>query len=103
MITTDAHSAALDWTRRALGCVQRRLACSVGDRPIGVRVRNPVAWIAERKKTEFLKPIDKTIVRMASKSSGRNASEPIGGLEIVNSEGRALLSGAKTARIVATD
>src|SRR5450755_2348506 len=81
MITTDAHSAALDWTRRALRCVQRRLACSVGGKPIGVRVRNPVAWIAERKETEFLKPIDKAIVRMVSKSSGRNASEPIGGLE----------------------
>ena len=32
--------------------VQQRLACSVGDRPTGVRVRNPVAWIAGRKETE---------------------------------------------------
>jgi len=61
MITTDAHIAALDWTRRALRCVQRRLACSVGDRPTGAKVRSPVAWIAERKETEFLKPIDKAI------------------------------------------
>ena len=32
--------------------VQQRLACSVGDRPTGVRVRNPVARIAGRKETE---------------------------------------------------
>src|SRR6266849_6550917 len=29
--------------------VQRRLACSVGDSPIGVMVRSPVAWIAGRR------------------------------------------------------
>jgi hypothetical protein len=34
--------------------VQLRLACSVGDRPTGEKVRNPVAWIAERKETELL-------------------------------------------------
>jgi hypothetical protein len=39
-------------------CVQRRLACSAGDRPAGARVRSPVAWIAERREIEFLKPID---------------------------------------------
>ena len=39
-------------------CVQRRLACSAGDKPAGARVRSPVAWIAERRETEFLKPID---------------------------------------------
>src|SRR5450755_3051649 len=66
---------------RGSGCVQQRLACSVGGKPTGVRVRSPVAWIAERQETEFLKPIDEAIVRMASESSGRNASEPIGGLE----------------------
>jgi len=32
--------------------VQQRLAYSVGGRPTGVRVRNPVAWIAGRKETE---------------------------------------------------
>jgi hypothetical protein len=56
----------------------------VGGKPTGAKVRSPVAWIAERKATEFLKPIDKAIVRMASESSGRNASEPIGGLENEN-------------------
>jgi hypothetical protein len=53
----------------------------VGGKPTGVIVRNPEAWIAERKEIELLKPIDKAIVRMVSKSSGRNESEPIDGLE----------------------
>ncbi|MCJ7600094.1 MAG: hypothetical protein MUO63_01175, partial [Desulfobulbaceae bacterium] len=39
-------------------CVQRRLACSAGDRPAGERVRNPVAWIAGWRVTNTLKPID---------------------------------------------
>src|ERR1017187_1107839 len=39
-------------------CVQRRLACTAGDKPAGARVRSPVAWIAERRETKFLKPID---------------------------------------------
>ena len=56
----------------------------MGGKPTGAKVRGPVAWIAERKVTEFLKPIDEAIVRMVSESSGRNASEPIGGLEIEN-------------------
>ena len=53
----------------------------MGGKPTGAKVRSSVAWIAERQETEFLKPIDEAIVRMASESSGRNASEPIGGLE----------------------
>jgi hypothetical protein len=39
-------------------CVQRRLACSAGDKPAEARVRGLVAWIAGRRETEFLKPID---------------------------------------------
>ena len=34
--------------------------------------QNLVAWIAGRRETESLESIDKAIVRMASKSSGRN-------------------------------
>jgi hypothetical protein len=41
-------------------CVQRRLACSAGDSPAGVRVRSPVAWIAGWRETKTLKPIDST-------------------------------------------
>jgi hypothetical protein len=40
-------------------CVQRRLACSAGDRPAGARVRSPVVWIAGWRETKTLKPIDK--------------------------------------------
>ena len=43
-------------------CVQRRLACSVGDKPTEARVRSLVAWIAGRKETESLKPIDGIIL-----------------------------------------
>ena len=39
-------------------CVQRRLACSAGDRPAGARVRRPVVWIAGWRETKTLKPID---------------------------------------------
>ena len=45
--------------RHAGLCVQPRLACSAGDNPAGARIRSPVAWIAGRRETEFLKPIDK--------------------------------------------
>jgi hypothetical protein len=83
--------------------VQLRLACSVGDSPTGIKVRNPVAWIAEGKEIELLKPIDKAISRMVSESLGRNANKPTGGLENLGSEGRALVLWAKTAWIVATD
>src|SRR5271157_2862329 len=39
-------------------CVQRRLACSAGERPAGARVRGPVVWIAGWRETKTLKPID---------------------------------------------
>ena len=43
-------------------CVQRRLVCSAGVSPVRVRIRSPVAWMAGRRETEYLKPIDKTIL-----------------------------------------
>ena len=48
----------------------KRLACSVGDRPTGVRVRNPVAWIAGGKETELLEPIDKAIFKDGEQVTG---------------------------------
>ena len=39
-------------------CVQRKLACSAGERPAGARVRSPVVWIAGWRETKTLKPID---------------------------------------------
>ena len=63
---------------------------------------DPVAWIAGRRETEFLKPIDKAIVRMVSESPGRNASEPIDGLETPSPGSRAPICWAKAAWIVAS-
>jgi hypothetical protein len=78
-------------------CVQRRLACSVRDSPTEVTVGSFVAWIAGRKETEFLQPIDKAIPGMVSKSSGRNESERIGGLESEGPEAKPSHVGAKAA------
>jgi hypothetical protein len=44
-------------------CVQRRLVCSAGVNPVRVEISNPVAWIAGRRETEVLKPIDKAFSR----------------------------------------
>ena len=44
-------------------CVQRRLACSAGNKPAGVKVRGLVTWIAGWRETKILKPIDNFSVR----------------------------------------
>jgi hypothetical protein len=62
-------------------CVQRRLACSARVSLARVRARSSVAWMAGRRETEYLKPIDKAIHGMVSESPGRNESERRGGLE----------------------
>ncbi len=54
-----ATAPALDPT-----CVQLRLACSAGVSPAKVKARNLVAWMARRKETESLKPIDTVIFGM---------------------------------------
>jgi hypothetical protein len=74
-----------------------KLVYSAGVNPVGARVRSPVAWIVRRRETESRKSIDKAILGMGSKSSGRNESKRAGGLENVNPRGRALGSGAKAA------
>ena len=51
-------------------CVQLRLACSAGVSPAGVRVRSPVAWMADWRETEGLKPIDKAILRGSERVAG---------------------------------
>ena len=43
--------------------------------------QNPVAWVASVEETNRMKPTDKAILGMVSESPGRNASEPIDGLE----------------------
>ena len=62
-------------------CVQLRLACSARVSLARVRARDPVAWMAGRRETEYLKPIDKAIHGMVSESPGRNESERRGGPE----------------------
>ena len=71
-------------------CDQEMQVCTVGDRPTEVKVRSLVAWIAGRREIEFPKPIDKTIFRMVSKSSGRNESERRCGLESEKPQGLSL-------------
>ncbi len=65
-------------------CVQVRLVCSAGVSPVRVRIRSPLAWMAGKRETEYLKPIDKASVRDVSESPGRNESERTGGPESEN-------------------
>ena len=69
----------------------------MGVSPTGAKVRGPVAWVAFVEETKRMKPTDKAILGMASESPGRNASEPTGGLDKINPEGRALYCRAKAA------
>ena len=59
--------------------------------------QNPVAWVASVEETNRMKPTDKAIVRMVSELPGRNASEPIDGLETPGTGSRALICWAKAA------
>ncbi len=69
----------------------------MGDSPTGVKVRNPVAWVAFVEETKRMKPTDKAILGMVSESPGRNENEPISGLDKINPEGRVLYGRAKAA------
>ena len=53
------------------------------------------------EETKLVKPTDKAIFGMVSESPGRNASEPIGGLDRNNSGGRTRSVRAKAAGCVA--
>ena len=59
--------------------------------------QNLVAWVAFAEETKRMKPTDKAILGMVSESPGRNESEPTGGLDKINSEGRAPYGRAKAA------
>jgi RNA-directed DNA polymerase len=70
-------------------CVQQRLACTAGDKPAGARVRSLVAWIAERRETEFLKPIDDRLLgRRASHRAVMKMNVDVAS-KVKKSEGRA--------------
>ncbi len=70
-------------------------------RPTGARARRPVAWMAGRRETEALKPIDEPIGRIGSELPGRNVSERRGGPENASPGGRACACHAKAAGTVA--
>jgi hypothetical protein len=53
----------------------------VGGKSHRGKSQGAVAWVASVEETRRMKPTDKAILGMVSKSPGRNASEPIGGLE----------------------
>ena len=61
-------------------CVQRRLACSAGERPAGAKIRGPVVGIAGWRETKTLKPID-NVSWGGDESPGSNNSERKSGLE----------------------
>src|ERR1039457_6300267 len=61
-------------------CVQRRLACSAGDKPAGARVRSPVAWIAG-EGNRISEAYRRSSPWETRKSSGRNENERGCGLE----------------------
>ena len=54
-----------------LACVQRRLVCSVGVSPTGVRARGPVAWIAVRRETDWSEAY-----RQSHRKDGERVSGP---------------------------
>ena len=68
-------------SRLALRIRDARSQARMGDSPTGVGVSIPVAWVVSVEETKRMKPTDKAILGMVSESPGRNASEPIGGLE----------------------
>ena len=72
-----------------------------GNKPTRVKRQLPVAGIACTEETKCMESIDKAIVGMVSKSSGRNESKSIGDLENPKSRGRTHDWGVKAAWIVA--
>jgi hypothetical protein len=84
-------------------CVQRRLARSVGDKPTEARVRSLLAWIAGRKETEFLKPIDGIILGvMASHWAVTKVNAEVAS-KVSGPRGRAHNRRAKAAWMAAPD
>ncbi len=84
-------------------CVQRRLACSVGDKPTEAKVRSLVAWIARRKETESLKPIDRIIHGMTASHWAVTKVNAEVASKVSGPRGRACNCKAKAAWVVAPD
>ncbi len=60
------HHVEREASRFIPSCVQERQMRSRGVSPLGARARSPVAWMAGRRETKSLKPIDTAIERMVS-------------------------------------
>ena len=58
------------WSSEAV-CPDYVEVCSAGGSPVRVKASSPVAWIAGRRETKFLKPIDKVTLGVISKLAGR--------------------------------
>jgi hypothetical protein len=76
-------------------CVQRRLACSVGVSPTRVRIRSPVAWMAEGRKTQPLKPIDTAIYRMVARPRAAAQANAVVAPQVIAPEAELSTSGRR--------
>ena len=76
-------------------CVQIRRTRSAGDKPAKVRARSLVAWMAGRRETEFLKPIDNVIFGMTASHRAAAKANAQGASKTINSRGRACMQWAK--------
>jgi hypothetical protein len=57
-------------------CVQSKAGMFSGSQSHQGKSQSPVTWVAFVEETKRMKPTDKAIFRMVSKSPGRNVSEP---------------------------
>ena len=71
--------------------------------PTGARVRSPVAWIARRKETESLKPIDQIILGMTASHWAVTKVNAEVASKVSGPRGRAPNCRAKAAWVVAPD
>ena len=83
-------------------CVQRRLICSAGDSPAGVKVRSPVVWIAGWRETKTLKPIDKATERVVASHRAVTKVNAEVASKVRSPGGRAIVRIVKTAWGVGT-
>ena len=83
-------------------CVQRRLVCSAGVSPAGVKVRSLVAWIAGCRETKTLKPIDKATERVVASHRAVTKVNAEVASKVRSPGGRAIVRIVKTAWGVGT-
>ena len=79
-------------------CDQRRLSCSVGDKPTGARARNPVAGWQPGGRPNELKPIDSAIFGMAASHRAATRVNAQVASRMTSTGGRARHAGAKATR-----